>query len=76
MLTLVHHTTDVHQRQFSSLEALLDAPFPQTPEDMLQLEQRLSAAMAQVADQIVLVQLTRAHEAEVFVTQAIAQART
>lgn len=75
MLTLVHHTTDVHQRQFSSLEALLAEPFPQTPEDMLQLEQRLSAAAAQVADQIVLVQLTRAHEAEAFVTQAIAQAR-
>jgi hypothetical protein len=75
MLTLVHHTTDVHQRQFASLEALLDEPFPQTPEDMLQLEQRLAAATAQVADQIVLVQLTRAHEAEAFVTQAIAQAR-
>ena len=75
MLTLVHHTTDVHQRQFASLEALLDEPFPQTPEDMLQLEQRLSAATAQVADQIVLVQLTRAHEAEAFVTQAMAQAR-
>jgi hypothetical protein len=42
---------------------------------MLQLEQRLVAATAQVADQIVLVQLTRAHEAEAFVTQAIAQAR-
>jgi hypothetical protein len=75
MLTLVHHITDVHQRQFASLEALLDEPFPQTPEDMLQLEQRLVAATAQVADQIVLVQLTRAHEAEAFVTQAIAQAR-
>jgi hypothetical protein len=75
MLTLVHHTTDVHQRQFASLEALLDEPFPQTPEDMLQLEQRLAAATAQVADQMVLVQLTRAHEAEAFVTQAIAQAR-
>jgi hypothetical protein len=75
MLTLVHHITDVHQRQFASLEALLDVPFPQTPEDMLQLEQRLVAATAQVADQIVLVQLTRAHEAEAFVTQAIAQAR-
>ena len=75
MLTLVHHTTDVHQRQFSSLEALLAAPFPQPPEDMLQLAQRLSAAMAQVADQMVLVQLTRAHEAEVCVTQAMAQAR-
>jgi hypothetical protein len=75
MPTLMHHTTDGHQRQFSSLEALLAEAFPQTPEDMLQLEQRLSVAAAQVADQIVLVQLTRAHEAEAFVTQAIAHAR-
>jgi hypothetical protein len=42
---------------------------------MLQLEQRLSTATAQTADQIVLVQLSRAHEAEAFVTQAIAHAR-
>jgi len=42
---------------------------------MLQLEQRLSVAAAQTADQMVLVQLTRAHEAEAFVRQAIAQAR-
>jgi len=75
MLTLLHHTTAVPQSQFPSLEALLDEPFPQTPQDLLQLELRLSAAAAQVADQIVLVQLTRAHEAEAFVMQAIAQAR-
>ena len=75
MLTLLHHTTEVYPCQFSLLEALLDEPFPQTPEDLLQLEQRLSAVAAQVADQILLVQLSRAHEAEVFVTQAIAQAR-
>jgi len=75
MLTLLHHTTDAHQCQFASLEALLAEPFPQTPHDLLQLEQRLSVAAAQVADQVVLVQLTRAHEAEAFVTQAMAQAR-
>jgi len=75
MLTLLHHTTDVHQCQFSLLEALLEEPFPRTPEDLLQLEQRLSTAAGQVADQIVLVQLTRAHEDEVFVRQAIAHAR-
>ncbi len=74
MLTL-HHTTEVHPCQFSLLEALLEEPFPQTPDDLLQLEQRLSAAAAQVADQIVLAQLTRAHEAEAFVTQALAHAR-
>lgn len=76
MLTLLHHTTDVHPCQFSSLEALLEEPFPRTPEDLLQLEQRLSTAAGQVADQIVLVQLTRAHEDETFVRQAIAHART
>ena len=75
MLTLLHHTTEVHPCQFSLLEAILEEPFPQTPNDLFQLEQRLSAAAAQVADHIVLVQLTRAHEAGAFVTQAIAQAR-
>jgi hypothetical protein len=76
MLTLLHHTTEVHPCQFSLLAALLEEPFPHTPQEMLQLEQRLSTAAAQTADQIVLAQLTRAHEAEAFVTQAIAQART
>jgi hypothetical protein len=75
MLTLMHHNANVHPHPFSSLEALLAEPFPHTPQDMVQLEQRLSTAAAQTADQIVLVQLTRAHEAEAFVTQAIAQAR-
>lgn len=75
MLTLLHPPTDVHPCQFSLLEALLEEPFPQTPNDLLQLEQRVSAAAAQVADHIVLEQLTRAHKAEAFVTQAIAQAR-
>jgi hypothetical protein len=75
MLPLAHHTTEVHQCQFSSLQALLAEPFPQTPEDMLQLEQRLLVAAAQLADQMVLEQLTRAHAAEGFVMQAIAQAR-
>src|SRR6266446_5608598 len=75
MLTLLQHTTAVPQSQFPSLEALLDEPFPRTPEDLLQLEQRLSTAAVQVADQIMLVQLTRAHEDEGFVRQAIAQGR-
>src|SRR5262245_35103757 len=76
MLTLLHHTTAVPQSQFPSLEALLAEPFPRTPEDLLQLERRLSTAAGQVADQIVLVQLTRAHEDEAFVRQAIAHVRT
>src|SRR5437899_7903040 len=75
MLTLLHHTTEVHPCQFSLLEAILEEPFPQTPHDLFQLEQRLSAAAAQVTDHIVLAQLTHAHEAEAFVTQAIAHAR-
>ena len=74
MLTL-HHTTEVHPCQFSLLEALLEEPFPQTPDDRLPREQRLSAAAAQGAAQMVLAQLTRAHEAEAFVTQALAHAR-
>ena len=73
MLTLMHHNANVHPHPFSSLEALLAEPFPHTPQEMLQLEQRLSIAAAQTADQVV--QLPRAHEAEAFVTQAIAQAR-
>ena len=75
MLTLMQHTTNAHPHPFSSLEALLAEPFPHTPQEMLQLEQRLSTAAAQIADQILLVQVTRAHEDEAFVKQAIAQAR-
>lgn len=75
MLTLMHQHAHVHPHPFASLEVLLAEPFPHTPQEMLQLEQRLSTAAAQTAAQMVLVQLTRAHEAEAFVTQAIAQAR-
>jgi hypothetical protein len=75
MLTLMQHNTHVPPPPFSSLTALLAEPFPQTPQDMLELEQRLATAAAQTADQILLVQLTRAHEDEHFVSQAIAQAR-
>jgi hypothetical protein len=75
MLTLMHHNANGLPHPFPMLEVLLAEPFPQTPTDMLQLEQRLSVAAAQTADQMVLVQLTRAHEAEAFVRQAIAQAR-
>jgi hypothetical protein len=75
MLTLMHHNTNGLPHPFSTLEALLAEPFPRTPQDLMQLEQRLSIAAAQTADQILLVQLTRAHEDETFVRQAIAQAR-
>jgi hypothetical protein len=75
MLTLMQHNANVPPYPFPSLAALLAESFPQTPQEMLQLEQRLSIAAAQTADQIVLAQLTRAHEDENFVRQAIAQAR-
>jgi hypothetical protein len=75
MLTLMHHNANASPHPFYSLEALLAEPFPHTPREMLQLEQRLSTAATQTADQILLVQLTRAHEDEHFVRQALAQAR-
>ena len=75
MLTLMHQHAHVYPHPFSSLEVLLAEPFPHTPQEMLQLEQRLSTAAAQIADQILLVQLTRAHEDEHFVRQAMAQAQ-
>src|SRR5438445_11211137 len=75
MLTLMHHNANDLPHPFCMLEVLLAEPFPQTPQEMLQLEQRLAVAAAQTAAQMVLVQLTRAHEAEAFVRQAIAQAR-
>jgi hypothetical protein len=75
MLTLMHPHAHAHPHPFSLLEALLAEPFPHTPQEMLQLEQRLSTATARIADQILLVQLTRAHEDEHFVRHALAQAR-
>src|SRR4030095_14634051 len=75
MLTLMQHTTHGLSHLFPTLEALLAEPFPRTPQDMMQLEQQLSTAAAQTADQIMLVQVTRAHEDEAFVRQAMAQAR-
>ncbi len=75
MLSLMHHNANVPPPPFPALEVLLAEPFPHTPQEMLQFEQRLSTAAAQTADQILLVQVTRAHEDEAFVRQAIAQAR-
>ena len=75
MLTLLHQNVHAHPHPLSLLEALLAEPFPHTPQEMWQLGQRLSIAAAQIADQILLVQLTRAHEDENFVRHALAQAR-
>ena len=74
MLTLMQHNTNGLPHPFPTLEAMLAEPFPHTPQDMMQLEQRLATAAAQTADQILLVQLTRAHEDEHFVRQAMAHA--
>src|SRR5919198_527324 len=75
MLTPMHQNAHIPPQAFPMLEVFLTEPFPHTPQDMMQLEQRLARAAAQIADQILLVQLTRAHEDEAFVKQAIAQAR-
>ena len=75
MLTLMQHTTHGLPHPFPTLEALLAEPFPRTPPDMMPLEQRLATAAAQTADQMLLIQVTRAHEDEAFVRQAMAQAR-
>jgi hypothetical protein len=75
MLTLMHHNANDLSHPFPTLEVLLVEPFPRTPQEMVQLEQRLSTAAAQTADQIMLIQVTRAHEDEAFVRQAMAHAR-
>jgi hypothetical protein len=75
MLILLPQTTSSPQWQCPSLEALLHEPFPRTPEDMMQLEQRLATAAMQVADQMMLVQVPRAHQEEAFVRQALADMR-
>jgi hypothetical protein len=75
MLTLMHQNAHISPQAFPMLEVFLTEPFPHTPQDMMQLEQRLARAAAQTADQILLIQVTRAHEDEAFVKQAIAQAR-
>jgi len=64
----MQHTTHGLPHPFSTLEAMLAEPFPRTPQDMMQLEQRLATAAAQTADQMLLIQGTRAHEDEAFVT--------
>src|SRR5919198_6678258 len=75
MLTPMHQNAHIPPQAFPMLEVFLTEPFPHTPQDMMQLEQRLARAAAQTADQILLIQVTRAHEDEAFVRQAMAQAR-
>jgi hypothetical protein len=75
MLTLMHHNAHVLPHPFPLLEVLLAEPSPHTPQEMLPLAQRRSTAAAQTAEQMRLVQGTRAHQDETCVRQAIAQAR-
>src|SRR5262249_1787318 len=75
MLTLMPQNAHIPPQAFPMLEVFLTEPFPHTPQDMMQLEQRLARAAARTADQILLIQLTLAHEDEAFVKQAIASAR-
>jgi len=56
--------TRIHSPRLKSCSR---SPFRTTPQEMLQLEQRLSTAQRRLPIRMVLVQLTRAHEAEAFV---------
>lgn len=53
----------------------MERPFPRTPEELWQIEQQLYKTAAQVADQLLVKHLRKAHEDETFVRQAIGQAR-
>jgi hypothetical protein len=75
MLTMRQHNAHVPPYPFPSLAALLAASFPHPPQEMLPLAQRLSIAAAPTAEQMWLAPLTRAHEDEHVVRQAMAQAR-
>ena len=76
MLTLTQHTTNSLPHPFLTLEAMLAEPFPRTPQDMTQLEQRLSIAAAQTADQIgVLGVITRKFSVREIATKSLLVAR-
>jgi len=75
MLTLMQHNTHGLPHPFPTLEALLAEPCPRPPQDMRQLAQPLSTATAPAAAQMLLVQVTRAHEDEACGRPAMAQAR-
>ena len=75
MLTLMHQNAPIAPQAFSMLAVCRTEPLPHTPQEMLPLAQRLTRAAAQTAEQMLLIQLTRAHEDEACVKQAIAHAR-
>ena len=75
MPDLLLYTQDEQVGYYRPLQAILERPFPRTPEELWQMEQQLYKTSAQVADQILLEHLRKAHEEEAFVRQAIDQAR-
>ena len=75
MLTLLHHTTEVHRVSSPCLRPSSRSPFPGPRKTCCSWNSACRQRQGQVADQIVLVQLTRAHEDEAFVRQAIAHVR-
>lgn len=60
---------------YRPLQTIGESPFPQTPEELWQLEQQLYSVAGWVADHILSLHLQKAHEDKVFVKQAVNQAR-
>jgi hypothetical protein len=75
MLPLMQQTPHGLPHPCTTLEALLVEPLPRTPQGIMPLAQRRSTAAAQTADQMLLAQVTRAHEDKACVRQAMAHAR-
>lgn len=74
MLDPLQYSRNSHFDYYQPLRSFLERPFPRTPEELWQMEQELHKTSAQVADQILLTHLLRAHEDKAFVQQAVDQA--
>ena len=75
MPLLFNDTTIASETRFRPLMELADEAFPQTPDQMLSLEQRLALSAGHVADRLLEQHLRRAHADRAFVEKAIASAR-
>ena len=75
MPLLLNDTTISSETRFRPLMELADEAFPQTPDQMLSLEQRLALSAGPVADRLLEQHLRRAHADRAFVEKAIASAR-
>lgn len=60
---------------YEGLEAFLEMPFPQTPEEMMQMEEQLYRRASQVGDSVLLAQIIKAHKDETFVEKAVKKAQ-